>query len=150
MPKFRSAYDEVPRVHPEISDESRAKQSMKDECDINQIVDRFRQTGLVSHLAQGHPRYLDVSEMGDYREALDQVTRVSDFFMGLPADLRSRFDNDPAAFIDFMSDPANADEIAALGLEDVEVEPTPSRDSDGPEEPAEGSGEPASEAEPSE
>ncbi len=32
-----------------------AKQSMKDECDVNLIVARFAETGLMEHLSEGIP-----------------------------------------------------------------------------------------------
>lgn len=120
--EFRTAYGPHKRYPTIIEGESRAKQSMKDECDINGIVERYARSGLVTHLAKGQPRYLDVSEMTDYRAALDQVERVGEFFAGLPAKLRSRFHNDPAAFLDFMSDPENVEEIRDLGLDEAPVQ----------------------------
>jgi hypothetical protein len=36
--------------------------------------------------------------------------------MALPANIRSRFDNDPAKLIDFMENPANREEAESLGL----------------------------------
>ena len=36
--------------------------------------------------------------------------------MTMPADVRARFNNDPALFVDFCSDEANLDEMRKLGL----------------------------------
>lgn len=95
----------------------RTKQAMKDECDVNLIVARYVRDGLVTHLAKGQPRYLDVSEVGDYRSAIEQVRAVEDFFDALPAKVRAYFQNDPAAFLDTMSDPAKAVQLDKLGQE---------------------------------
>jgi phage internal scaffolding protein len=37
-------------------------------------------------------------------------------FNDLPSSIRSRFGNDPAAFLDFVNDEGNADEMIKLGL----------------------------------
>ena len=99
--------------------ESGAKQAFKDECDINNIMLKYRATGLVTHLAANRGRFADVSEVSSYRDAIDMVRSTRDFFFGLPAAMRADFDNNPAFFLDFISNPANADEVARLGLEEV-------------------------------
>lgn len=102
---------------------SKTRQSMKDETDINRILSRYVQTGLLNHVAMKTPVYGDVSQVRDYREAIEEVRAVRDFFVKLPAKIRTRFANDPAAFLDFMSDEANAAEAKELGL--TKVEPVP-------------------------
>lgn len=78
----------------------RTKQEFKEECDVNNIVRRHTRDGFLSHVAKGVPRFLDVSEVGDFRTAVDQVRAATEFFEGLPAKLRARFGNDPVKFID--------------------------------------------------
>ena len=70
-------------------DEGRTKQAFKDECDVNQIMARYEKTGLITHLAKKQPVYLDVSEVGDYRDALEHVEQTREFFMGFPAKIRA-------------------------------------------------------------
>lgn len=41
---------------------SLARPSFKDECDINRIVDRFTQTGLLPSLRSGEPQYGDAPD----------------------------------------------------------------------------------------
>lgn len=106
--------------------EGGAKQSFRDECDVSQIVAKFRKTGLVTHLAKGQPRYIDVSAVPDFRAALDHVNAVGVFFDGLPADLREHFDNDPAEFIDGMNDPQQIDFLRSYGVEPVDKAPSSS------------------------
>lgn len=94
----------------------RTKQAHKDECDIHRIMAQYKQSGLIHHVNSRAAMYVDVSEMGDYREALQQVEVAQGLFMELPAKTRAEFDNDPAAFLDFVSDPANEEEMRELGL----------------------------------
>lgn len=94
----------------------RTRQSMKDECDINRILGRFKQSGMITHVAQRSPVYADVSDVTDYREAVERVERTDEFFQGLPAKVRAKFGHDPVSFLDFMSDPGNEAEARDLGL----------------------------------
>lgn len=95
---------------------SMTKQSFVDECDINQIIDRARNGGSVDHLNARVPVYADVSNIPDYRSALDVVREADASFMALDAKVRERFANDPGRLLDFLKDPQNYDEGVKLGL----------------------------------
>lgn len=95
---------------------SMAKQSMKAETDINNIMRRYVATGFVSHVQNKTPVYMDVSDVRDYREAVERVRTTEVFFKGLPAKVRQEFNDDAAAFLDFMADPANALTAEEMGL----------------------------------
>jgi len=96
---------------------SRTKQSFKESCDINVIMARQRKTGLITHLSTRHPVYADVSQMTDFRQSLEQVREVEDFFMRLPARVREHFANEPASFLEYMNDSGRTvDELKELGL----------------------------------
>lgn len=99
----------------ECLDESLAQQHARDECDINTIVRRF---GLTGELPNGTrmPQYGDFTGATDYHTALNAVIAADAAFMTLPADVRSRFNNDAGAFVDFCSDPNNQAEAEKLGL----------------------------------
>lgn len=113
-PRFRTAYGPRLRVPFATSGESRTKQSFKDECDINVIMRRYQQTGVLDHLAAGGPRYLDVTGL-EYQSAMELVAAARTQFEELPSAVRAHFDNDPAAFLEYMEDPDPA-ELAELGL----------------------------------
>lgn len=85
------------------------------DADINVIVDRYVRTGHIPALSRV-PSYGDFDGISDYRTALHAVRAAEEQFMALPAKVRSRFENDPAAFVDFCEDPANRVELADLGL----------------------------------
>lgn len=115
------------RVIYHFDEPSLTRQEFKDECDLQKIIARFSQSpeGLealqkASEFVSG--RFDDVSEVVDYRTALDQIKRAEEAFMRLPVDLRKRFDHDPAGFLDFVDDPKNVDELRTLGLLNSKVE----------------------------
>jgi len=91
-----------------------AQQHYKEECDINTILQKFSITGILPE-APLSPRYGDFSGIGDYHTALNRVIAAQDEFDALPAQIRARFDNDPAK-IEFLEDEANRPEAERLGL----------------------------------
>lgn len=117
------------RVQIEFNEPSLTKQAFKDECDINRTMSRFKKTCGADFLNCYNRAFLDdgkhfgdFSNITDYRSALEQVAQARDVFMQLPAQVRARFDNDPAKMLDFCSDPRNQDELVALGLADAKAE----------------------------
>jgi len=103
-------------------DASLAQQHFKDECDINNILRQFNVTGLLPESTLS-PRYGDFTGITDYHSALNQVIAAENEFMGLPAQIRSRFDNDPAKLIEFLDNPENLNEAKTLGLVNSEELP---------------------------
>lgn len=92
------------------------KQSMKDETDINNIMKRYKAGGMISHVQNRSPVYMDVSQIVDYRTAIEQVRATEEFFQGLPATVRREFEDDAAAFLDFVSNPANKQTAEEMGV----------------------------------
>ena len=85
-------------------------QQFKDECDINTIMARFRETGryydLVSAAKYGAPRVPQFGDFSNLGDALDQASAIRegiDSFMRFPAWLRSEFNNSLGAFVAFLS-----------------------------------------------
>jgi len=94
---------------------SLAQQHFKDECDINNILRQFNITGLLPESPLS-PRYGDFTGIGDYHTALNRVIAAQDEFDALPANIRARFDNDPANLIEFLENEENRPEAESLGL----------------------------------
>lgn len=92
------------------------KQSMKDEVDINNIVERYNSTGLVTHVSSRTAAYGDVSTVPDYQAAMNVVIQANEMFDALPSAVRERFKNDPAQFLAFVGDEKNREEAEKLGL----------------------------------
>lgn len=95
--------------------EGRTKQSHKDECDVNRIMARYMQTRVIDFVNKHQAQYGDVTAES-YQDAMDKVARAKTMFHELPSKTRNRFQNDPAKFLDFVQNPANADEAVELGL----------------------------------
>jgi phage internal scaffolding protein len=96
-------------------DATRAQQHHKDECDINQILERFGKTGQMPVNAISGT-YGDFSGVVDYHTAMNALIAAESEFDALPAKIRARFDNEPTNLIDFMNDPRNRKEAETLGL----------------------------------
>lgn len=121
------------------------QQHMAAACDINNIVAKYQRTGAIDHFAKHGASYGFVPAV-DFHEAMEIVRHGNQVFADLPSSLRERFGHDPAAFLEFVQNPDNKAEMAALGLVRQETAPTvaapPVEGSREPEPPVEGSREP--------
>ena len=94
---------------------SLTEQAHASECDINVIMKEYYRTGLVKHMNR-HPGQFDDVTVTDYQEAMFTLKNAHNLFTGLPANIRKRFHNEPAEFLEFVGDPKNVDEMRKLGI----------------------------------
>lgn len=99
-----------------------AKQSFKEECDINRIMAKYQKTGVVNWLSKREGQYRDVSSV-DFMESMNVIAKANEMFAELPSSVRKRFANDPAEFLVFMHDEGNTEEAIKLGLATRRPEP---------------------------
>jgi len=92
---------------------TRAQQHHKDECDINVILERFGKTGQMPVNAISGT-YGDFSGVHDYHTAMNALIAAESEFAALPAQIRSRFDNEPSRLIEFLDNPQNKAEAEKL------------------------------------
>jgi len=96
-------------------------QSGKADADINTLVKRFGLDGpfpqnIRMPMAEG---FYDIT---DFRSAQAVIRESTESFSLLPADVRARFQNDPAVFVDFATDVdgdgklVNLEEMRKMGL----------------------------------
>lgn len=104
------------RIQTEITGKTMTQQHMKEQCDVNSILERYRKTGHINHVRTSPGQYGDFSQYRDFRQSLDLVMDAQDQFNQMPAVLRKRFGNDPSQLLDFLSDPENQQEALKLGL----------------------------------
>lgn len=122
--KFRSPYNhdsDVPSFQAGIDftdSESMTQQHMRDECDINCMVERFQRTGMPP--AQSWES-VDFTDVPDYQTALNRIREAQQMFDALPSKMRLEFENNPAKLLAFINDERNRDRAVELGL----VEPPP-------------------------
>lgn len=93
--------------------EHSAKQSFKGECDINNIMKKYRSTGILplqSDVVYGEQNPYDL------QTALNFVHEAQASFDSLPSNIRNRFKNDAVGFYNFVHDSNNFDECVKLGI----------------------------------
>lgn len=84
---------------------SQTLQSFKDDADINCIIARFENTGVLvdpTVPVSRTPQFGDYSDMPTYQEAQNVIVAANNAFNDLSAKIRERFGNDPAAYFDFV------------------------------------------------
>lgn len=108
----------------ECKDPTLTKQSFAEEVDINTIVKRFKLTGELPKDIR-LPTYEDFTGVFDFHSAMNAVAQAREAFDKMPANVRTRFNNDPGAFVDFTADRNNLAEARTLGLVPPEELPEP-------------------------
>lgn len=99
------------------SGKSLTDQQYKDECDVNNIIKKYLQTGSVTHVRNAKEGvYADLTNLPSYHEAMGVVAKANEAFAEIPAAIRNRFNHNPQKLIDFLADPKNKDEAIKLGL----------------------------------
>ncbi len=116
QPELRSAYIPHPRVRAIPVGKSMTKQSLADESNINKIMERYTKTGIIDHVATYGATYADMPDLADFHAAMNLVTEAQQMFDELPAEVRSDFRNDPAEFLDFVTNPLNEEAMIEMGL----------------------------------
>jgi len=113
---IRSAYGPKERLG-DIGDlgESLTKQSFTSECDINNIMAKYQKTGALDHVNKNEASY-GFATSEDFQSALEIIRTGQTMFDELPSSIRTKFDNDPAKFLDFVQDNKNQAEMVELGL----------------------------------
>lgn len=104
--KFRSRYSVTGEKPGIVFDQpSQTLQSFKDDADINCIIARFENTGVLvdpTVPVSRTPQFGDYSEMPSYQEAQNVIVAANNAFNSLASNIRERFNNDPAAYFDFV------------------------------------------------
>lgn len=143
--KFNSRYS-VTGEKPGITFDqpSQTLQSFKDDADINCIIARFENTGVLvdpTVPVSRVPQFGDYSDMPSYQEAQNVIVAANNAFSSLPSKVRERFGNDPAAYFEFVKSlKEGSDDYAEairLGIIDKPVDGT----FEVPSGPVEGTGE---------
>lgn len=122
--EFVTAYGPKLKVALDGFEKTLTKQSMKEECNINFILQKFQKTGVIEHEKQFRGDYAEFDAI-DYHEALNAVRAAEEMFETVPSSIRKRFNNDPGEFLAFTTNAENQEEIYNLGLaERPPLEPT--------------------------
>lgn len=117
-----------PRVRVQLNcGESKTHQSYLKECDINNIMAKYKKTGFFydpsKKLTPRKPMFGDFSGVGDFAGVLNRINQINNDFLRLPAATRAKFDNDPSVMLDFIAKPENLKEAVSLELLPKELLP---------------------------
>lgn len=114
IPTIHSRYDlpEPPGIT--FNEPTLAQQHFAADCDINNILKKYIQTGVLPQIAPGE--YLDCADTFDYLDALTTIQEVETLFSSLPSHLRKHFNNSPAELLEFAANDANIEKGIEIGL----------------------------------
>ena len=119
---FKTPYNGRVACSFETTGESMTQEHFREETEILNIIRRHDRNGVIDHINKGKAIYGDFSEITDYRDMIHKLREADSAFAQVPSDIRKRFENDPAKFFNFVSDPANHSELAEMGLVNVPKE----------------------------
>jgi len=103
--QYKTPDDEIVRV----------EQSHKDEVNINNIVKRHGMD-LITKTAQLQQFTYDDNPNNDFQETMNAILQAEKSFSSVPSDIRKKFDNDPAKFLDFIHNKDNQQQLVDWGL----------------------------------
>lgn len=109
-------YFDSPRAVVHTGSESRVQHHQAEGCDMKTIIERFLKTGEANQLSSSQMQFIDATNATEYDKAQQLLINAQDAFYDLPSKIRTRFENDPRQFLNFMDDPQNTDEAVELGL----------------------------------
>jgi len=88
---------------------------------------KYQKTGALEHVNKYSNQY-GFATAQTFTESMAIVTRARNMFDALPSSIRTKFNGDPGAFLDFVQDPDNKSEMAELGLSGKQPENTNNAD----------------------
>lgn len=96
---------------------SMTQQHMADATDINRIMARYlKNGGSFAKLPDPVGMYADLTQLGDFQESMNVISKATFAFQQLPANFRQELNNDPQQLINFLNDPENRDRAVKMGL----------------------------------
>jgi hypothetical protein len=95
--------------------EDMTQQHFKDECDVNNILRKYVQTGNIEHFNVHGGSYMEVPA-GDFHTAMNIVAEATQMFDQLPGQTRKEFNNDVETFLSQAPDEKYLGKMIELGL----------------------------------
>lgn len=94
----------------------KADDTFQQESDINWIMKRYQQTGILPETRNKIAQYVDCTELPDLKQYYDIMDQAQDAFDSLPSQLRRKLENDPTKLFDYLQDESNRSELEGYGL----------------------------------
>jgi len=102
----------------------RVEQTHKDEVNINNIVKRHGMD-LIAKTAALQQFTYDDNPNNDFQETMNMILKAKESFSSVPSEIRKKFDNDPAKFMDFIHNGDNQQQLIDWGLAKAPETPQP-------------------------
>ncbi|AXL15389.1 internal scaffolding protein [Microviridae sp.] len=93
------------------------EQQHKDACNINVIMKKYSNTGMLPQITQRQAQFINALDSHDFMEAQFILAEARSMFEDVPSDIRLQFDNDPNKYMLFMSNPENREAIEKMGVD---------------------------------
>ncbi len=122
VPRIRSAYDGSRVEVTAGGGDTMVREAFRDECDVNKIVARYALAGTMP-LTVAEAAYGDVSEVSDYKTALDLVYASKDRLSELPDAAREMYMKDPLGYWTALDATKERSDLVELGLLEAPEEP---------------------------
>ncbi len=91
----------------------RTKQSQKDECDINMLLERYNRDAAAGHLEKYGAQYGNYADY-DFENHVTKIAEMNTIFERLPAEVKKDFGQSTHKFFEFVTDPENEDRLPEL------------------------------------
>ncbi len=95
------------------SKHGKTKQSQKEECDINRLLERSARSGAASHLQTYEHQYGNFADY-DFESNAEIIANGQTIFERLPAEIKREFHQSPQEFFEFVTDEQNKDRLPEL------------------------------------
>lgn len=108
--------------------ESKTVQGDRERAEIQHVLRKYKQVGIIDHLQAADAMFMDVTEFTDFADLMQQRKAAENHFLTLPSKLREAFDHDVDAYLDAAHDgptDAQAEKLRKLGLLEPLPEETP-------------------------
>lgn len=117
--QIRSRYSlGAPEKGLEFHQPSLTQQQFKDECEIESLL-KAHNLGQVMGILNNHqrqPLYGDVSDIPDFHDSQNHVARATEYFNGLPSDVRAQFNNNLGEFLSALNNPSAREALTDMGV----------------------------------
>ncbi len=91
----------------------KTKQSKKDDCDINKLLERSAREGGLSHVDKYQMKYEDYSNY-NFEEHTNKLAEMASCFENLPAETKREFNQSPDQYFAFVTNPQNVEDLKRL------------------------------------
>ncbi len=97
------------------NEESKTVQSQAPQADIQEILRKYKEVGIIEHLNRTEATYKDVSEFEDFAAVMRHAKEAETAFFELPSKVREIFNHDVAQWLDAAHDPEKRQALVDAG-----------------------------------